>query len=702
MAHEPRRGRSHPLGATVHEDGVNFSIFSQHAEAMELLLFESADAPQPAQTIPFDPEVHKTFYYWHMFVPGLTSGQIYAFRAHGPMDPARGHRYDGSKVLVDPYSRAIVSTLYDRGAACRPGDNVAHSMRSVVVDTARYDWEGDTPLPRNHERSMIYEMHLAGFTRHPSSGVAPELRGTYRGLIEKIPYLKELGIDTVELLPVAQFDPQDAPAGLTNYWGYSPVVFMAPHNGYSSRTDPLGPVDEFRDMVKALHRAGIGVYLDVVFNHTTENGADGPTLSYRGLENIAYYIPGGEDLSTYANYSGTGNTVNSNHSIVRRLILDSLTYWVNEMHVDGFRFDLAAALSRGEFGEPLASPPILWSIESHPVLAGTAIIAEAWDAGGLYQVGSFIGDRFAEWNGRYRDDIRSFLKGDAGYALPASLRIVGSPDLYPRLDRNIRRTVNFITAHDGYTLNDLVSYEEKHNEANGEDNKDGHNDNRSWNGGVEGPTDDPAINAIRLRQVKNFFTLLLMSQGTPMLLMGDEVRRTQQGNNNAYGQDNEISWFDWEDLERHGETLRFVRALLALHNSLDVLHATQHLPLGVRTQEPFVVFHSMEVGKPDWDPETRWLSYTMGDPIAGEQVHVLCNAYWEAIEFALPSPSANQQWRRVIDTALAPPEDIHAAEQAPAVTVESYRVEPRSCVVLLAWPKQPKARGRTPRHTVIK
>ena len=405
-------------------------------------------------------------------------------------------------------------------------------------------------------------MHVAGFTRHPSSGVAAELRGTYAGMIEKIPYLRDLGITAVELLPIFQFDRQDSPAGLVNYWGYSPVSFFAPHAGYSSRKDALGPIDEFRDLVKALHRAGIEVILDVVYNHTAEGDERGPTLSFRGLANEAYYILE-QDRARFANYSGTGNTLNANQAIVRRMILDSLRYWVREMHVDGFRFDLAAILARDETGRPLENPPVLWDIESDPVLAGTKLIAEAWDAAGLYQVGSFVGDSWKEWNGRFRDDVRGFVKGDRGTVRMLASRVLGSPDIFGHEEREPEQSLNFVTCHDGFTLNDLVSYNGKHNEANGEGNRDGADNNLSWNCGVEGPSEDEAVESLRRRQVKNFIVMLLTSIGTPMLLMGDEMRRTQRGNNNAYCQDNEVSWLDWSLLDRHRDLHRFVKMLIA-------------------------------------------------------------------------------------------------------------------------------------------
>ena len=482
---------------------------------------------------------------------------------HGPSDPARGLRFDPTKVLLDPYGRGVVvPPNYSREAAAQPGDNAATAMKSVVVDPGAYDWEGDAPLRRPSARTIIYEMHVRGFTRHPSSGVAEAKRGTYAGLIEKIPYLQELGITAVELLPVFQFDAQDCPPGRVNYWGYAPVSFFAPHQAYSSRQDPLGPVDEFRDMVKALHRAGIEVILDVVFNHTAEGDENGPTLCFRGLDNEAYYILE-PDRARYANYTGCGNTLNANHpdrppddrGQPPLLGRGDARGWLPLRP----RLDPRARRP----GHVLPNPPVLWDIESDPVLAGTKLIAEAWDAAGLYQVGSFVGDSWKEWNGRFRDDVRDFFRGAEGSVRRFADRMVGSPEIYGHKEREPEQSVNFVTCHDGFTLNDLVSYNEKHNEANGEENRDGANDNRSWNCGVEGPTDDPAVEKLRNRQVKNFLTVTLLSLGVPMILMGDEVRRTQGGNNNAYCQDNETSWFDWTLLEKHADVHRFVKLLTA-------------------------------------------------------------------------------------------------------------------------------------------
>ncbi len=674
-------GRSFPLGASCVPGGVNFSLFSRSASAVDLLLFDRADDQQPSRSIPIDSASNRTYHYWHVFVPGVKPGQLYGYRVHGLHDPANGLRFDPAKVLLDPYGRGVaVPATYSRDAARFEGDNTSAAMKSVVVDSADYDWEGDAPLRRPSSRTIVYEMHVRGFTRHPSSGLSPKTRGTFAGLIEKIPYLQELGITAVELLPVFQFDAQDAPPGRVNYWGYSPVSFFAPHQAYSSRQDPLGPVNEFRDMVKALHRAGIEVVLDVVFNHTAEGDHRGPTLSFRGFANDVYYILE-QDRSRFANYSGTGNTVNANHPIVRRMILDSLRYWVGEMHVDGFRFDLASILARDSSGQLMSNPPVLWDIESDPALAGTKFIAEAWDAGGLYQVGSFVGDSWKEWNGRFRDDVRDFWRSKENTAARIADRILGSPEIYGHKEREAEEIVNFVTCHDGFTLNDLVSYNQKHNEANGEDNRDGTDDNRSWNCGVEGPSDDPDVERLRNRQVKNFLTATMLSLGIPMIAMGDEVRRTQLGNNNAYCQDNETSWFDWTRLETHAGIHRFVR-LLTDKRFLRGLDAEQHrLTLNQLLGAARKTWHGVKLGQPDWSPSSH--SIAVSAQLSKENLiyHLILNAYWEPLEFELPAGNPHS-WRRWVDTALDPPHDIVAFQAAPPVLGGAYMAEPRSIVAL--------------------
>ena len=644
-SHEP--GKSFPLGATLVADGINFSVFAKGSTAAQLLLFDGADDAKPSRVIDLDPRVNRTYHYWHVFVPGVTAGQIYGYRIRGPFDPARGLRFDPTKLLLDPYGKAVVwPTGRGREAAGQPGDNTATALRSVVVDPGAYDWEGDAALGRPFVKTVIYEMHVGGFTRHPSSGLAPAKRGTYAGLIDKIPYLQDLGVTAVELLPVFAFDEQDGPPGLGNYWGYQPLSFFAPHPGYSSRPDPLGALDEFRDMVKALHRAGIEVLLDVVYNHTAEGGENGPTICFRGLANENYYILR-EDKSRYADYTGCGNTLNANEPIVRRLIIDSLRYWVGEMHVDGFRFDLASILSRDQHGHPMTSPPILWDIESDPVLANVKLIAEAWDAAGLYQVGTFVGDSWKEWNGRFRDDVRAFLKGDDGVARAVAYRLTGSPDIYQQEEREAEQSINFVTCHDGFTLNDLVSFNGKHNEINGEGNRDGTDHNLSWNCGSEGASANPEVERLRKRQIKNFLALTLLATGAPMLLMGDEVQRSQGGNNNAFCQDNEISWFDWSLVEKNADIHHFAKMLIALRMNRNLPTERLDMTLTELLRRQPVQWHGVRLNAPDWGHHSHTLAATV--PLLGYplQLHFIVNAYWEALDFELPSVAhAEEPWRR--------------------------------------------------------
>ena len=679
-------GSSAPLGATVTCGGVNFSLYSRDATRIELLFFDHADDALPSRIIHLDPSIHRTYHYWHVFISDAQAGQLYGYRVHGPLDPVQGMRFDPAKLLIDPYGRGVVVPgSYSREAAKQKGDNLAMAMKSVVVDPGLYDWKGDTPLHRPCSQTIIYEMHVKGFTRHPSSGVTEDTRGTFHGLIEKIPYLQDLGISAVELLPVFQFDPQDCPAGLVNYWGYAPVSFFAPHQAYSSRQDPLGAVDEFRDMVKALHRAGIEVILDVVFNHTAEGDHLGPTLSLRGLDNSAYYLLE-KDKSRYANYSGTGNTLNANHPVVRRMILDSLRYWVQEMHVDGFRFDLASILARDSNGDVMSNPPVLWDIESDPVLVGTKMIAEAWDAAGLYQVGSFIGDSWKEWNGRFRDDVRSFFRADNGSLPHFADRFLGSHEVYRHKQREAEQSVNFVACHDGFTLNDLVSYNQKHNEANADDNRDGGNDNRSWNCGAEGPTTDADIERLRTRQIKNFMTVTLLSLGLPMILMGDEVRRTQLGNNNAYCHDDAANWFDWSLLEKNAEMNRFVKLITARRLLRNSGPERQRMSLTQLIREGIKGWHGVKLNQPDWSDHSHSVALSAELKDEGLIAYFIFNAYWEPLDFELSEISAGKpvSWRRWIDTFQETPEDILPWQEAPIYSQHTYHAGPRSVVVLWA------------------
>jgi len=677
------KSRSAPLGATVVDGGVNFSIYSRNATAVSLLLFDREDDEAPNCTITIDSATNHSYHYWHTFVPDLLPGQLYAYRVDGPNAPDRGQRFDSAKILLDPYGRGVVVPEgYSRQAVCEPGSNPAAAMKNVVVDPTIYDWEGDAPLNRPSARTIIYEMHVRGFTRHPNSGIDEQRRGTYAGLIEKIAYLQALGITAVELLPVFQFDAQDAPQGLVNYWGYSPIAFFAPHAAYSSRRDALGPVDEFRDLVKALHRAGIEVILDVVFNHTAEGDHMGPTLSFRGIDNETYYILESEGAG-YANYSGCGNTLNANHPVVRRMIVDCLRYWVQEMHVDGFRFDLASILSRDESGQPVPNPPVLWDIESEPALAGTKLIAEAWDASGLYQVGSFVGDAWKEWNGRFRDDVRDFFRGAPGSARRVADRLLGSPEIYGHERREAEQSVNFVTCHDGFTLNDLVSYDRKHNEANGEENRDGSNDNRSWNCGIEGPVDDSSVESLRNRQVKNFFTITLLSLGVPMIAMGDEVRRTQLGNNNAYCHDDARNWLDWRLLGRHSDIHRYVSCLCARRVLVDIDHERNRVSLSTMLSRGKITWHGVKTLQPDWSDSSHSIALSAELPNEKLQCFLALNAYWEALDFELPKLPAGRIWHRWIDTALDSPLDVVDWDCMPAIYCDKYHVQSHSVLILI-------------------
>ena len=688
------RGTSFPLGATVQRGGVNFSIYSRNASLVELLLFDGRDALEPARVITLERSKHRTYHYWHVFVPDLAPGQVYAFRAIGPFDPERGLRFDGRKVLLDPYGFAVaIPKGYSRGG--HTGDA---AMKSIVVDPTSYDWEGDLPIQRPFVETIIYELHVRGFTRHPSSSLASDKAGTYGGLIEKIPYLADLGITAVELMPVFQFDATDAPVSHVNYWGYAPVSFFAPHGAYSSRQDPLGPLDEFRDMVKALHRAGIEVILDVVFNHTAEGSQLVPTFCFRGLENSTYYLLE-RDRSRYADYTGTGNTLNANHPIVRRMILDSLHYWVRHMHVDGFRFDLASVLSRDESGAPLRNAPIIWDIESDPALAGTKVIAEAWDAAGLYQVGSFVGDSWQEWNGRFRDDIRRFLKGDCNGVSSLTTRLLGSPDIYGHEAREPEQSINFVTCHDGFTLNDLVSYNEKHNEENGEHNRDGMDSNSSWNCGAEGPVENPEIEALRRRQIKNFPCFVDGSGRHSDALDGRrgtaDAERKQQCI--LPGQRDKLVRLEFEGAERHADIHRFVKMLIAFRNCRDVAVEVGRLTLNELLEQARLEWHGVALNRPDWSDHSHSIAFTISSLRGRFVLHVMLNAYWEPLTFELPpaGSEAGARWRRWIDTSLPSPQDISAWEEAQIVSGSKYLVKPRSMVFLIEMNPRPPQQGES-------
>jgi isoamylase len=687
---ETEPGSPHPLGATIRDNGVNFSLFSSSATGVELLLFDEHDSPQPIQTIELIPSKNKTFHFWHIFVKDLKAGAHYAFRVSGPFFPEQGLRHNRNKVLIDPYARGNTKTVWNRGDACNDSDNVTTSMRSVVIDPGSYDWEGDKPLNRPIEDTIVYEMHVGGFTRSSSSKVA--YPGSFAGLIEKIPYLKQLGVTAVELLPIFDFD-ETVPVRyldgkpLWNFWGYSTLGYFAPHSAFCVRPEDGLHLKEFRDAVKALHKAGIEVILDVVFNHTDEGNQMGPTFCFRGIDNQSYYFLVPWAKQYYMDYSGCGNTFNCNHPMVEKLILECLLYWVNETHVDGFRFDEGSILSRGEDGAPAVHPPLVWQVELDEDLMDTKLIAEAWDAAGLYQIGHFPGDRWCEWNGRYRDTIRRFVKGDPGIIGQVADAIAGSSSLYESRGGEPTNSINFVNCHDGFTLNDLVSYNSKHNEANGEGNSDGVNDNLSWNCGAEGETSDQNVEKLRAQQIRNFATILMLSRGVPMIVGGDEVRRSQGGNNNAYCQDNEVSWFDWTKTDKHPDVLRFWQRIIQFRKAHPALR-TNAFYTGKRNQRGLsdVTWHGTKLNAPGWnDSQARALGFTLAGFDAEPDIHVMMNMYWEALEMDVP-PIAGRQWLRAIDTSLPSPSDIADPGTEVAFKGQSYRVNPRSIVVLVNRP----------------
>jgi glycogen operon protein len=651
------------------------------------MLFSAHDSPEPYQTIRFDPYVNKTFHFWHAFVAGLKPGVHYAYRVDGPSFDASGQRFNRNKVLIDPYSRGNSNSLWDRGNACTPGDNVKTSMRSVVIDPSGYDWEGDKPLNRPMAETIVYEAHVRGFTRSPTAGVRHP--GTFAGLIEKIPYLADLGITAVELLPVFDFDETAVLRSvdgkpLRNFWGYSTISYFAPQSSYCLRPEIGSHLREFRDLVKAMHKAGIEVILDVVFNHTDEGNHQGPMFCFKGIDNRSYYllVPGAPEY--YMDFSGCGNTVNCNHPLAEKLIIDSLRYWVRETHVDGFRFDEGSILSRGEDGAPAVHPPLVWQIELDEELADTKLIAEAWDAAGLYQIGHFPGDRWAEWNGRYRDDVRRFVKGDPGLVGAIASRLGGSADIYQERGGSPLNSINFVTCHDGFTLNDLVSFDQKHNVANGEDNRDGINDNLSWNCGAEGGYADPSIESLRNRQVRNFMAILMLSRGVPMFVAGDEVRRSQGGNNNAYCQDNEISWFDWNLVKQNSDLLRFYKGMIRFRKMHAALRRDQFFT-GALNERGLkdVSWHGTKLNQPGWDDaNARSLAMTLAGFGPDPDLHVMFNMFWDSLDFELPVVPG-RRWRLAVDTAQPAPHDVADPGTEPDVPGNTYRVEARSVVVLM-------------------
>ena len=678
------RGQPQPYGVSNLAEGVNFAVFSQHATSLSLVLFQPGNL-EPSREFPFDPMINRTGDVWHLCLQGLMPGFEYGYRVtREAAEDSPLHRFDADAVLLDPYARAISGPSLWREAS-REASRAGNWRGLLAVD--KFDWEMDQPLNRHLADSVIYEMHVRGFTRHDTSGVAHP--GTFVGLIEKIPYLQELGVTAVELLPVAEFDEADnyrknplTGEALHNFWGYHPLSFFAPKAAYAVDMRAGAQIHEFKTMVKALHKAGIEVILDVVFNHTGEGNEQGRTLSLRGLDNSVYYIIDPE-TGEYANYSGCGNTVNCNHPVVRDLIIDALRYWVTEMHIDGFRFDLASILGRGPDGEVLANPPLLERIAGNPVLANTKLIAEAWDAGGLYQVGTFPSfGRWAEWNGKFRDDIRRFIRGDLAMVPVLATRLAGSSDLYQEGGRAPYHSINFVTSHDGFTLADLVSYAEKHNESNGEHNADGDSHNMSANYGVEGPSQDPAICALRDKQVRNFAALLILAHGVPMLLAGDEMGRSQKGNNNTWCHDNALGWINWDDLKSHRELFIFFRHLIAFRQQHALLR-----PRHFECEENggrCLTWHGFTLHQPDWSETSQSLGMHLQGVADEAEIFLIAHASARPADFELPAPEGDRPWRRFIDTSLEKEASSCSPGAEPALQEQqTYRIDGQSVVVLV-------------------
>jgi isoamylase len=693
---EVRVGAPLPLGTYALGEGVNFAFFSRHASRVRLEFFDHPEDATAARVIDLNPACNRTGDVWHVWIEGIRPGQLYAYRVDGPYQPKDGHRFNFNKLLLDSFATAISRLpTWEFGPArgydpsVPDGDSVgslvddAGAMPKCVFTQEHFYWHEDCPPRHPWSKTVIYETHVRGFTIHPSSGVAHP--GTYRGLMEKIPYFKELGVTAVELMPVQEFNehqvtginPQTGQP-LRNYWGYDPVAFFAPKASYSSCGGMGQQKLEFKEMVRAFHGAGLEVFLDVVFNHTAEGNELGPTLCFRGIDNTIFYMLA-DDKRSYKDYTGTGNTINANHPVVRDHILTALRYWVMEMHVDGFRFDLAAVLGRGRSGNLLPNPPLLERIAEDPILRDVKIIAEAWDAAGAYEVGSFSECRWAEWNGPYRDDVRRFWRGDNGFLGLFAQRICGSADIYSKSGKGPESSINFVTCHDGFTLHDLVSYRQKHNEANGQNNHDGTSENFAENYGAEGETADGQIESIRKRQIKNFLVTLLISRGVPMLLGGDEFRRTQGGNNNAYCQDNETSWYDWSCLERHGEIFRFTHGMIAFRVAHPILSKEQFYT------DAEIHWLGPQGGLPNWaDPKEKQFACLIPED-EQRALYLMFNAGADAVDFGLPPLLPGARWHLAVDTSREAPQDLFAAgEEPPWEDPQTYHLSPRSIAILLA------------------
>lgn len=707
MQHETLAGKPLPLGAELTEDGVNFAVFSRNGTKVFLNLFNDAKDSEPYETIELDPQKNKTGDIWHIFVKGLKENALYLYQADGPFEPKEGHRFNVNTYLCDPYAKATTceSIFYnlppDYKTPVDKADVELFDKRSlrkfpkcVVVNNNSFDWEGDRPINRPLEDSIIYETHLKGYTASVNSNT--KCKGTYKGFTEKIPYLKNLGITAVEFLPVQGFDQAEntninprTGERMVNYWGYSTIAFFAPKADYAEDKTPGGCVNEFKYMVREMHKAGIEVILDVVYNHTAEGNEHGITINFRGFDNSIYYSLVDTHKEYYMNYSGCGNTFNCNHPVVQQFIIDSLRYWVQNFHVDGFRFDLAPILGRHVNGEMNIAKSVLNMIAEDPILHNTKLIAEPWDAGGGYELGTFP-LRWAEWNDRYRDDIRKFWRGDDNISTAAATRMCGSSDVFSSSGRKPYNSINYVCCHDGFTLNDLVSFNYKHNEENGEENRDGNDNNLSYNYGYEGPTLNPAIEKLRSQAIKNYLLTVLISQGTPMILAGDEFRRTQNGNNNAYCQDTPLSWIDWEFAEDYDDLIEFTKRAIALRKAHRVFRRKEFFGSEKNTRIPDIQWYNADGTTPDWNKLSRFLAFKLNGTTCINDNGKLDNDFFIAantdkhdIMLTLPVLKDGRKWYRAADTSIADVDSICEENKEEALMGQTRYVLPSSSLLIL-------------------
>lgn len=701
-------GKPLPLGAELSSEGVNFSVFSRNGTRVILDLFSNSDDSNPSESIELDSKVNKTGDIWHVFVKGLKAGALYLYQVDGPFEPSLGHRFNVNQFLLDPYAKCLTSVSFFENLPPNyktPVDKIDVELsknrglrkfpKCIVVDDNAFNWEDDKSINRPLKDSIIYETHLKGFTAGKSSGVTAP--GTYKGFIEKIPYLKKLGVTAVELMPIQEFDEYEntnvnprTGARMENYWGYSTIGFFAPKADYASDKTPGGCVSEFKQLVKEMHKAGLEVIMDVVYNHTAEGNEHGITLNFRGFDNSIYYMLVESHKEYYMNYSGCGNTLCCNHPVVRQMILDSLRYWVLQYHIDGFRFDLGSILGRSQQGMVLKFPPLPNAISEDPVLSRTKIIAEPWDAGGAYQLGSFPGGRWAEWNDKYRDDIRKFWRGDEHVSTAAATRVSGSSDLFSSSGRKPWNSINYVTCHDGFTMNDLVSYNAKHNEQNGEENRDGSDNNLSYNHGYEGPTANPSIEKMRNQKMKNFILTLLTSEGTPMILGGDEFRRGQQGNNNAYCQDNDLSWLDWNYAKINDRLVCFTERAIALRKAHPVFSRADFFGGEKAGATPDIQWISVDGSNPDWETLSRFLAYKLGgsyckkpDGKCDDDFFIAANADKHDVIVMLPTLPDEKKWYRVADTSITADDSITLPGREEELRAQARYVLPAYTLLIL-------------------